>query len=83
MFKTPVRQKKFIDTNNNSLLFSKINIEKKQKLKGFVNKKMFNLPNTTNYSNNVISTRENKEDILIDSIEPPKTVENISKKNKK
>lgn len=68
-FKTPVRQKKFYD-NSSSLVLSKINIEKKQKLKGFVNRKMFNLSTTTNEptidvkkSNEIIT-----EDLFIDTI---------------
>lgn len=83
MFKTPVHKNKFFDNNSSSLLFSKINIDKKQKLKGFVNKKMSNLSITTNQSNNTASKGENKEEILVDSIEQLKTVEKTSEKNKK
>ena len=73
-FKTPIRQKKIYE-NSSPFLLSKINIEKKQKLKGFVDRKTFNLFNTTSQNLNNVHKNEIIEDLFVDSIQPPKTAE--------
>ena len=48
VFKTPPRKSRYVNNDSSSLVLSKINIEKKQKLKGFVNKQMFSLSSKSN-----------------------------------